>query len=210
MYYCYCVARFLINFFFKYFFPSWRYLTGLICTFGPMRSEDRTNMSLSNQSDSKCLPERYINGPARPNGKHMSVSANFNCFRKWWVQYGLSILLWRLLRTLFQLRTHIQRLNLENKQISVVIDFPVTCQLDSSHLIHFGFLCVSFKTLYSWCYYNLNYLKSGLLSGHNSWSETYQFKKGAVPAIIRVTSLRFSSFIIPHCTLVIFHRKFFF
>lgn len=106
---------------------------------------------------------------------------------------------------------HIQRLNRENKEILVVIDFPVTCELDSSHLIHFGFcVCVSFKTLYSWCSYNWNYLKSGILPGYNSWIDhgRYHFKKGAVPTVIRVTSPRFSSFILPHCTLVIFYRKF--
>lgn len=37
---------------------------------------------------------------------------------------------------------HIQRLNGENKEIVVVIDFPVTCKLDSSPLIYFEFLCV--------------------------------------------------------------------
>lgn len=139
LYPCCGVARVLIKFF-KMFFSS-RDVTWLVCTFGPMRSEDRTNVSLHNQSDSKCQPARCINGPARPNGKHMSVSANLNCFTKWWVQYGLSVLLW-LLRILFQLRTHIQRLNRENKEILVVIDFPVTCELESSHLIHFVFVCV--------------------------------------------------------------------
>lgn len=105
--------------FFKIFFPSWRYLTGLICTFGPIRSEDKTNVTLSNQSDSKYRPARSINCLARPNGRHMSVSANLNCFTKWWVQYGLSILLWRLSWNLFQLQTHIQRLNRENKDLGV-------------------------------------------------------------------------------------------